>query len=336
MEISVLGIDLAKKVFQLHGVDGAGKQVLRKKLSRGELLRFIVNLKPCLVAMEACGSSHYWGREFRRLGHQVKLIPAQYVKPFVRTNKNDANDAEAIVEAALRPNIRSISIKEFEHQDMQCLHRARERLIKQKVALINQIRGFFLEYGVLTPDSRHKMISGLAELIEKSEAKLSPLIREVFSDLREELKAVMERIEGMERKIARLFKQNEICQLLETIPGVGLLTATAVYAAAPDPGQFKNGRHFSASIGLVPRQYSSGGKSNLLGISKRGDRYLRKLIVHGARTQVAMPDRRSPWLAEVEKRRGRNKAVVAQANKTARIIWAVMAKKQGYQLATAA
>ena len=284
MEISVLGIDLAKRVFQLHGVDAAGREVLRKKLSRGELLRFIVKLKPCLIAMEACGSSHYWGRELRKHGHQIKLIPAQYVKPFVRTNKSDANDAEAIVEAALRPNIRSIPIKEFEHQDMQCLHRARERLIKQKVALINQIRGFFQEYGVLTPDSRHKMITGLAELIEKSDSKLSPMIREILLDLREELKAVMDRIEKMEKKIEQLFKQNEVCQLLETIPGVGLLTATAVYAAVPDAGQFKNGRHFSASIGLVPRQYSTGGKSNLLGISKRGDRYLRKLIVHGART----------------------------------------------------
>jgi len=333
MEISVLGIDLAKTVFQLHGVDKAGKECLRKKLSRTELMRFVVKLQPCLIAMEACGSSHFWGREFRKLGHEVKLIPAQYVKPFVRTNKNDANDAEAIVEAALRPNIRSIPIKELEHQDMQCLHRARERLVKQKVALINQIRGFFQEYGVLTPESRHRMISGLAELIENSEAKLSPLIREVLLDLREELNAVMERIEGMEKKITRLFNQNETCQLIETIPGVGLLTATAVFAAVPDPGQFKNGRHFSASIGLIPRQYSSGGKSNLLGISKRGDRYLRKLIVHGARTRVAMPERRSAWLVELEKRRGRNKAVVAQANKTARIIWAVMSKRQAYQMA---
>lgn len=331
MEITVLGIDLAKKVFQLHGINVLGKESLRKKVSRNELLRFVANLKPCVVAMEACGSSYYWGREFRKLGHEIKLIPAQFVKPFVKTNKNDANDAEAIVEAALRPNIRCIPIKEFEHQDMQCLHRSRERLVKQKVALINQIRGFFQEYGVLTPDSRHKIISGLALLIEKSEAKLSPMIREVLLDLREELKGVMERIEAMEKKIERLFKQNEVCQLLETIPGVGLLTATAVFAAVPDPGQFKNGRHFSASIGLVPRQHSTGGRSNLLGISKRGDRYLRKLIVHGARTRVSMPCLRSPWLAEVEKRRGRNKAVVAQANKTARIIWAVMSKRKSYQ-----
>lgn len=331
MEISVLGIDLAKKVFQLHGIGAEGKEVFRKKLSRSELLRTIVKLKPCLIAMEACGSSHYWGREFRKYGHQVKLIPAQYVKPFVRTNKNDANDAEAIVEAALRPNIRALPIKEMEHQDMQCLHRARERLIKQKVALINQIRGFFQEYGVLTPDSRHKIISGLVELIEKSENKLSPLIREVLLELREELKLVMERIESVENKIFRVFRQNDVCKLLESIPGVGLLTATAVYAAVPDPNHFKNGRHFSASIGLVPRQYSSGGKSNLLGISKRGDRYLRKLLVHGARTRVSIPSRKSEWLAGVEKRRGRNKAVVAQANKTARIIWSVMSKKQAYQ-----
>jgi len=335
MEITLLGIDLAKKVFQLHGVNRAGQAVLKRKVSRGELIRFVNQLKPCTIAMEACGSSHHWGREFRKLGHQVKLIPAQHVKPFVKSNKNDANDAEAIVEAALRPTMRTVPIKELEHQDIQCVHRARERLIKQKVALINQIRGFFQEYGILTPESRHKMISCLPELIDSAGEKLTVVARELLQEHHEELLGILERIKKFDRRIEQIVKSNPICQMIHTIPGVGVMTASAVYAAVVNPGQFKNGRAMSAWLGLVPRQHSSGGRSNLLGISKRGDGYLRKLLVHGARSMVGAPGRRSLWMAEVEKRRGRNKAVVAQANKNARMIWAIMNKKEVYHPAAA-
>jgi len=333
MDINVIGIDLAKRVFQVHGVDKSGAAVLRKKLSRAELVRFMVNLKPCVVAMEACGSSHFWGREFRKMGHQVRLIPAQYVKPFVKTNKSDANDAEAIVEAATRPNMRFVPIKELEHQDIQCLHRARERLVKQKVALVNQIRGFCQEYGVMTPESRHKMISQLGELIDSALDRLTPVMTELLREHQEELRELMERITKMDRKLQMIFKAQPICQLLESIPGVGVMTATAVWAAVVDPNQFKNGRAFSSWLGLVPQQHSTGGRNVLLGISKRGDRYLRKLIVHGARSRTGEPGLKTTWMQQVEQRRGRNKAVVAQANKNARMIWAVMARKEAYRSA---
>ena len=194
MNISVLGIDLAKKVFQLHGVDATGVAVFKKKLNRKEFVKFMANLKVCIVAMEACGSSNFWAREFRKYGHQVKLIPPQYVKPFVKSNKNDANDAEAIVEAAVRPNMRFAPIKELAHQDMQCLHRTRERLIKQKVALVNQIRGFFQEYGVVTPESRHKIISQLGLLIDEAQDRLTAVASELLRDHQTELKLIMERI----------------------------------------------------------------------------------------------------------------------------------------------
>ena len=201
MEITLLVIDLAKSVFQLHGVDSGGKAVLKKKISRLELIRFINKLKPCTIAMEACGSSHYWGREFRKLGHVVKLLPAQHVKPFVKSNKNDANDAEAITEAALRPTMRCVPIKELEHQDIQSIHRARERVVKQKVALVNQIRGFFQEYGILTPQSRHKIISHLSGLIEAAGEKLTPIARELLQEHQEELRVIMERIKKYDRKL---------------------------------------------------------------------------------------------------------------------------------------
>jgi transposase len=331
MDIKVLGIDLAKKVFQLHGVNEVGKPVLTKKVARKDLLKIIVKLKHCTIAMEACGSCHYWAREFRKLGHEVKLIPAQHVKAFLKTNKNDANDAEAIVEASIRPSMRFVPVKELQHQDIQALHRCRERLVAEKVALINQIRGTFLEYGVLTPDSRKKMISGLSVLIEDNADQLTPISIELLKAGQAELRELADKIEKIELRLKSILKQNPVCQLLETIPGVGLMTATAVFGAVVDPSQFKNGRDFSAWLGLVPAQHSTGGKSRLLGISKRGNPYLRKLIVHGARSRVSMPVLQSQWMVEVEKRRGRNKAVVAQANKNARIIWAVMSSKQEYK-----
>ena len=330
MDIKVLGIDLAKKVFQLHGVNEIGKPILTKKVARKDLLKLIVKLKPCIIATEACGSSHYWAREFKKLGHEVRLIPAQHVKAFLKTNKNDANDAEAIVEASIRPSMRFVPVKELQHQDIQALHRCRERLIKQRVALINQIRGTFLEYGVLTPDSRKRMISGLSTMIEDYEDQLTPMIKILLIEGQIELGEISKKIEKIETMLKSIFNQNPVCKLLETIPGVGLLTSTAVFGSMVDPKQFKNGRDFSAWLGLVPAQHSTGGKSRLLGISKRGNPYLRKLIVHGARSRVSTPVLQSQWMIEVEKRRGRNKAVVAQANKNARIIWAVMNSKQEY------
>jgi transposase len=335
MNITVLGVDLAKNVFQLHGVDASGKVIVRKKLTRAKLIEFVMNLPSCLIGMEACASSHYWARKFQQAGHEVKLISPQFVKPYVKSNKTDRNDAEAICEAVTRPNMRFVAIKNIEQQDIQAIHRIRSGHVQRRTALANQIRGLLGEYGIIVPQGIKKLKKDLPLILEEAENGLSDLARELFADLYEQLKEVDKQVKKYDAKLEQLSGHSEVCQRLIQIPGVGAITATAIAASVGDTKIFKNGREMAAWLGLVPRQYSSGGKSLLLGISKRGDSYLRTLLIHGARSVIRRVNKaensQNTWLSNLIERRGHNKASVALANKNARVIWALMAKGTAYQ-----
>jgi transposase len=337
MKIATLGIDLAKRVFQIHGLDERGKIVLRKRLSRNKLLEFLSTLPPSLIGMESCGGAHYWARKIRDLGHDVKLISPQFVKPFVKSNKNDYNDAEAICEAIVRPSMRFVSIKSIEHQDIQALHRVRERLIKERTALVNQIRGLLSEYGIILPIGIQNVRKSLPLILDNTENELTPISREFFAELYTELRFIEERITKCHRHIERVFLSNPVCHKLSEVEGVGTLTATALIAAVGDPRIFGNGRQMAAWLGLVPRQSSTGGKTVLLGITKRGNRYLRTLLIHGARAVLRYApnksDARSRWITSVKNRRGSNIAAVSLANKNARILWALMSRDETYRKA---
>lgn len=328
MTINLLGIDIAKTTFQLHGADNSGKAVHKRRLSRRELAAHVANLPPCTIVMEACGGANYWARVFQRSGHTVKLIGAQFVKPFVKTNKNDANDAQAIVEAASRPSMRFVPIKQVEQQDIQSVHRIRTRVVKNRTALINEIRGLCLEYGVVLTSGAARVKPALCVAIADSDNELTPSSRESMQDLYDELVDVEYRLKKLDTKIRQLCRQNERCARILKIPGVGELTATAIVAAVPDPKEFRNGRHMSAWLGLVPRQSSSGDKQILLGISKRGDRYLRTLLIHGARAVLShYKDKNNDythWVGRKKATLSHNKAAVALANKNARIIWSML------------
>jgi len=326
--INVLGIDLAKNVFQLHGVDGQGKAVLKKRVERNKLSEFASNLSQCTVVMESCGGSNYWARVFHKSGHNVKLISPQFVKPFVKTNKNDANDAEAIVEAASRPSMRFVPIKQVEQQDIQSLHSVRSRLVRNRTALINEIRGLNLEYGIAIPMGAVKVKKHLRAVIDNQRNELTALSRELMEELYNELIEIEEKLKNMEKKIKSICKENDQCRRILSIPGIGELTATAIVAAVPNANEFENGRHMSAWLGLVPRQSSSGNKQVLLSISKRGDRYLRTLLIHGARAALShyknTNNKYGEWLTNKKAMLSFNKAAVALANKNARIIWAIL------------
>ena len=328
MSIKVLGIDIAKNVFQLHGADALGKVVLKKRLSRNQLTLFISNLPQCCIVMEACGGANYWARVFQRNGHSVKLISPQFVKPFVKTNKNDANDAEAIVEAASRPSMNFVPIKQVEQQDIQSIHRVRSRVVKNRTALINEIRGLVLEYGIIVTPGAAQVKRSLCGIIADRTNELTPLSREYMQDLYDELIEVEARSKKLDKTVRQLCHQSETCRRILKIPGVGELTATAMVAAVPNPKEFNNGRHMSAWLGLVPRQSSSGNKQVLLGISKRGDRYLRTLLIHGARSALShyknTDNDYGRWLTAKRARLSFNKAAVALANKNARIIWSLL------------
>ena len=333
--ITTLGIDLAKNVFQLHGVDVQGTVVLKKRLKRFELSEFIANLPACLIGMEACGSSHYWARKFQSFGHTVKLMSPQFVKPYVKSNKSDEKDSEAICEAVTRPNMRFVQIKQPEQQDMQCLHRIRSQCIKNRTALANQIRGLLAEYGIIFSKQIQNIKKLLPDIITDQTNELGDYAKILFRELYEDFIKLDQRIKQYDQKIIALSKINKDCQRLEKIPGVGVLCATALVAAISDPTLFKNGRELSAWIGLVPRQSSSGNKQNLLGISKRGDQYLRSLFIHGARAVLFntknKENPRYKWLLALKERKGVNKAVVALANKNVRTAWALLAKKEDYK-----
>jgi transposase len=332
--ITTIGLDLAKSVFQVHGMDHVGRTVLRKKVRRAQVLKFFATVPPCLVGMEACGSAHHWAREIRAQGHQVQLIPPQYVRPFLKTNKHDAADAEAIAEAVMRPTMRFAPIKSADQQAVLMLHRSRELLVKQRTMLINAVRGHCSELGITTSRGASR-IHDLSVIIEDpDDPRIPAFAREALAVLMAQLRAVKEAIRTLERKLQVWHRSQQASQRLTTIPGVGVMTATALVATIGDGSQFQSGRHLSAWLGLVPRQHSSGGKSRLGRISKRGDGYVRRLLVHGSRAvlrwQRAAPKRPSPWVGELLARRPTNVVLVAMANKTARTVWAMMRNQQDF------
>ncbi len=333
--ITVLGIDLAKQSFQLHGVNAEGEVVLKKKLNRKQLSAFMANLPVCLIGLEACGGSHHWVRIFTEMGHAVRMMAPQFVKPYVKSNKNDAVDAEAICEAVQRPNMRFVPAKSIEQQDIQSIHRIRSQLVARRTAQANQIRGLLMEYGIIIPQGIKCIRKNLPDILEDGENLLTTIFREQLSALYDEMVHLDERVDSLELSLKRVCNQNEDCKRLLTIPGIGLMTATALIAAIGDIGAFKSARELAAWLGLVPRQHSTGGKPTLLGISKRGDSYLRTLLIHGGRSVVRCAhkhqDKRSQWIGEVEQRRGKNITAVAVANKNARITWALLTKKEDYQ-----
>ena len=334
-KVTTVGLDLAKLVFQVHGADEEGRPIVRKKLRRGQVLGFFAGLSSCLVGLEACASAHYWARELQALGHEVRLIPPQYVKPFVKTNKNDASDAEAICEAVIRPTMRFAPIKSAEQQSVLMLHRTRELLVRQKTMLINALRGHCGELGIIVAQGASK-VAELIEMIEdRGDARLPTLAREALMALVAQLRLVQVQINGLEKQLKAWHRASEDSCRLATIPGIGVITATALVATIGDASQFHSGRQLAAWLGLVPKQYSSGGKERLGRISKRGDGYLRKLLVHGARTVLLWSRRkkenRSPWQVALLARRPTNVVLVAMANKTARVVWALLSRGETYQ-----
>ena len=336
-KITTIGLDLAKSVFHAVCCDNRGKVVRKKMLRRSQVLAYFVNLPSCIVGMEACASAHYWARELEALGHQVKLIPPQYVKAYVRGNKNDYNDALAIAEAVVRPEMRFVAVKTTDQQDLQALLRLREGCLKERTALCNRIRGLLAEYGLILPKGVNVLRRHLPELLEDGENGLNDLFRRLLAEGYQQLKDLDRHIASYTQELERQVQQHDECRRLQTIPGYGPIVASAFHSAIGSGEAYRRGRDVSASLGLVPRQHSSGGKDILLGISKRGDRYLRSLLVHGARSVVIQAgkkdDRLSRWINKVRAERGFNKAVVALANKMARIGWAILAHKTVYQAA---
>jgi transposase len=334
-EMNVLGIDIAKRVFHAVGMDNRGNVVYRKRLSRHDLMPFVAKLPPVLIGIEACGGAHYWARRFRAYGHEVKLMAPQFVKPYVKSNKNDSRDAEAIAEAVTRPTMRFVPVKDVDQQDIQALHRVRERLMGERTALVNEVHGLLHEYGMVIPKGVAKFRQAVVGTLEAEQDKLTPLSQEMFWKLVEEFGALEKQLAYYQEKLEALATTHPECQRLMTIPGIGPLSATALVAAVSDASAFKNGRQFAAWLGLVPRQHSTGGKERLLGISKRGDSYVRKLLIHGARVTLRWvglkTDRRSQWMRQLLERRGTNRTAVAVANKNARIVWALLTSHQDYQ-----
>ncbi len=333
--IAFVGIDLAKRSFHVYAADAHGQRVFSKKLTRARLPGFIAQLPPCIIAMEACGSAHYWARRFRDAGHEVRLIAPQFVKPFVKSIKNDAADAEAICEAVQRPNLRFVAIKSVEQQDIQAIHRLRSWVVGQRTALINQTRGLLLEYGIEVAQGRAARQRRLPEILEDAGNGLSGRFRAELQRLYEELQHLNERVAHYDEQIDQVAKDNAQAQALMQLPGVGATGATALLAAVgEDPSRLKNGRGMSAWLGLVPRQHSTGGQDRLLGISKRGDVYLRQLLIHGARAVLRFAERKddplSRWAVALKARRHSNVATVALANKLARIAYAILTTGQPY------
>lgn len=336
MKITAIGIDLAKSVFQVHGVDQDGKAVLKKQLRRTQLMESLAKLSPCLIGMEACAGAHYWARRLQALGHQVKLMAPQFVKPYVKTNKNDAADAEAICEAVTRPNMRFVPIKTVEQQSVLALHRVREALVKARTSQANQIRGLLAEFGLILPEGIEQITARVPQLIEDAQNELTGSFRLLVDMLLEHFKQIARKVDELEQQILRWHRSSADSRRLAEVPGIGALTATALVASIGDARNFRDGRQVAAWLGLVPRQHSSGGKANLLGISKRGDGYLRRLLVHGARAVVywaqrkSTPDRTQAWVSDVATRRNPNVAAVALANKNARTVWALLAHERQY------
>jgi transposase len=335
-----IGIDTAKRIFFLQGEDVRGKVVLHEKLSRERLLPFLANQPVSTIAIEAGCGAHHWARAFSKLGHEVRVIHPKFVRPFVKTNKNDWNDAAAICEAAQRPTMRFVAVKSLEQQDLLALHRVRERLVGQRTGLCNQIRGLLAEYGIVLPQAISRLRRALPEVLEDAENELTVRGRELIASLADELRSLEERIKPYERAIEHASIDSWTCRRLRSIPGIGPIGATAIVATMGDPKAFKNGRHFAAFLGLVPRQHSSGGKSQLGRISKRGDVYVRRILIQGAHSILKRIDQRegprTDWLRGLMARRGRQVTAVALANKNARIAWQLLAHETFYEEAPAA
>jgi transposase len=338
-EVTTIGLDLAKQVFHVHGADASGAALFSRKLTRSKLLGFFAAQPRCRVAMEACGGAHHWGRELERLGHEVRLIPPAYVKPFVKRQKNDARDAEAICEAAQRPGMRFVAIKDEARQASAALFRARDLLVRQRTQLINALRGLLAEHGWVAPQGRFRMTRLMAD-IEDPGCALPEAARAVFLVMIEAIRALDERVGGFDRDIAGRAKQDEDARRLLTVPGVGPVTATAVLALAAPAASFRSGRDFAAWLGLTPRQRSTGGRERMGGITKAGERTLRRLLIIGASAVVRHASRHGAapgsWLAGMLARKPRMLVTVALANKTARIIWALLAKGGVYKAPAAA
>ena len=336
MNITTLGIDIAKNFFQLHGVDSNGKAVLKKRLIRAKLLPFIAKLRKCRIVMEACGGANYWARKFSEYGHTVKLISPQFVKPFVKSHKNDRNDAEAIVEADSRPNMRYVSPKTIEQQDLQSLLRLREGCIEMRTKMSNQLRGLLAEYGIVIPVGLSHFRKEIPKLYDRDkENGLTNPLKEMIEIQYNFVTQMEEKIKTYEERLTKIAKTNEACQRVQDVEGIGPITAVALAATVGNPNDFKNGRHFSAFVGLVPRQHSSGGKNRLLGISKQGESYLRQLLIHGARSVVLRTgkktDSKSDWVNQLKVRAGVNRTAVALANKNARVVLALLKNKETYK-----
>lgn len=335
MQVTTYGVDLAKQVFQVHWVETDSGEVRRKMLTRGQLQAFFACRAPGVVAMEACGSAHHWGRTLKALGHQVRVISSQFVRPFVKSNKTDAADAQAIWEAAQRPEMRFVALKSEQQQALMGLHRIRAQLVKQRTMQANQVRGLLYEFGVVVPKSWRALLAQAAPILaDASRGEIPDLIRGELQQQLHGLRDLTGRIEQLERSIGAYRAQDEQCRRIEAIPGVGLLSSTAIVGSVGDARTFRSGREFAAFLGLVPRQSGTGGRVKLLGISKRGDPYLRTLLIHGARAVVnhsSRPGRSMPrWLRELLSRRPKNVAIVALANKIARTIWALLAHERTF------
>jgi len=337
-KISVIGLDLAKNVFQLHGIDSDGEVVVRKQLKRSQLRQFFAKSEPCLIGMEACGGAHYWSRELTRLGHTVRMMAPAFVKPYLKSNKNDLNDAEAICEAVQRPSMRFVEPKRPEQQAVLHLHHGRRLLVRQRVALSNHMRGILSEYGIVLPPGVKVISRRLPELLEDADNELPMLARHLLAELKADYDQLIKRIDRFEQHLKAWHANNLVSQRLASIPGIGVLTATALAATVGEGQDFTNGRQLAAYLGLVPRQASSGGKERLLGISKRGDGYLRSLLIHGARAVIHHIRRRlrthqpggNPWVEQLLQRCHVNEAAVALANKMARMAWVLVARNETY------
>lgn len=333
MKVTTIGVDLAKSVFQVHGTDERGHVVVRKQLRREQVASYFANLPPCLVGMEACGSAHHWARKLQGFGHQVRLISPQFVKPYVKSNKNDAADAEAICEAVARPNMRFVPIKTMEQQAVLSVHRVRQGFVKARTAQANQIRGLLTEFGLVLPQGITNVFRRVPQLIDGT-ADLPASMRQLIERLLENIKVLDRQVKELEAQIKAWHLGSELSRKLEKIPGIGPLAASALVASIADARSFKNGRQVAAWLGLVPKQDSSGGKPKLLGISKRGDTYLRTLLIHGARSAIVAAQRKGKpnvWLSGLLARRHPNIVAVALANKNARTIWALLAHEREFR-----
>jgi transposase len=332
-EVTTIGLDLAKHVFQVHGVDAKGATVLRKRLRRGQVLAFFGRIRPCLVGLEACATAHYWAREFAALGHEVRLMPAQYVKAYIKRNKNDAADAEAICEAVGRPTMRFVPVKTAEQQASQLLHRGREQLVRQRTMLVNALRAHLAEFGVVAAQGLRNVGELIAIVRDDGDKRLPAAARQVLQVWANQIEQVEAAVTALERQLLAWHKTNPVSQRLASIPGIGPIIATAIATTVADPTVFRSGREFAAWLGLVPRQNSTGGKIRLGGITKRGNRYLRRLLINGASANLlrSRATKADPWVIGLRRRRPPLVVAVALANKTARIAWAVMLRQNEYQ-----